>query len=130
MLLPNIRDRPPTGRSISDALSQVMQQVDFHCFADIQSQRSDPLYKELCLIIAEVFLLDPESVININGSLTPLRLIQDIYMHLRHDHVRAVFENFQNVASRIYNKKAYLRTALYNIVFEIESHYAKEHFAD
>ena len=128
MLFHDLKDRPSAGLSFSDALNQVMQQVDFHCFADIHSQRTDPLYKELCLIIAEVFLLDPESAISINGALTPLRLVQDIYLQLRHGHIRTVFENFQDVASRIYNKKAYLRTALYNIVFEIESHYAKEHF--
>jgi hypothetical protein len=128
ILLHNIKDSSSASTSISVALNQVMQQVDYHCFADIHTRRTDPLYKELCLIIAEVFLLEPESVINVNGAPTPMRLVQDIYMHLRTDHIQIVFTNFQNVAFRIYNKKAYLRTALYNVVFEIESHYANEEF--
>ena len=33
-------------------------------------------------------------------------------------------ENFKEVSNRVYNKKAYLRTALYNSVFEIEAHFA------
>jgi len=99
-----------------------MRQVEYHCFADLRLKRIDPFYKELCLIIAEVLILDPETVIAINGSKLNAFLIQEVYGKLRHDHLRLVFDNFQNISHRVYNKKSYLRTALYNAVFEIESH--------
>lgn len=98
-----------------------MRQVEYHCFADPRFNRIDPFYKELCLIIAEVLVLDPASFVKINASNIHAHLVQEVYLRLQNDHVRLVFKNFLNVPSRIYNKKAYLRTALYNAVFEIES---------
>ena len=113
---------PPDGQSILEMLKQVMQQVEYHCFTGLRINWIDPLYKEICLIIAEVLILNPDSTIKINGSIMSARMVQEIYSLLRNDHVRLVFENFSNVSAHVYNKKSYLRTALYNAVFEIESH--------
>ena len=120
----------PHNQSIFKTLEQVMLQVEYHCFADLRFNRIDPLYKELCLIIAEVFVLDQDSLIKINGSNTSVLLVRDVYSQIRNDHVRLVFSNFNNVAQRIINKKAYLRTALYNAVFEIESHHLNDMTCD
>jgi len=50
--------------------------------------------------------------------------VQEIYLKINNEHVRLVVSNFNNyVTQHIFNKKAYMRTALYNVVFEIEAHY-------
>ena len=121
---------PPVRPSVLTTVEQVMQQVEFHCFADLRLKRIDPFYKELCLVIADVLLLSPDTVIAINGSKMPAFLIQEVYGQLRNEHLCLVFDNFQNVSHRIHNKKAYLRTALYNVVFEIESHYLNDMHCD
>ena len=112
--------------SVFQTLEQVKHQVEYHCFADLRFRRIDPFYRELCLIIADVLVLDPNVIININGSKMSALLVQEVYRQLRNDHLQLVFENFKNVTNRILNKKAYLRTALYNAVFEIESHFLNE----
>ena len=117
----HLKDSPCCGQSVFDMLEQVMRQVEYPCFADLRFHRIDPLYKELCLIIAEVLVLDPVSIIKINGSNMYAHLVRDVFLRIQHDHVRLVFKNFHNVPTRVFNKKAYLRTALYNAVFEIES---------
>jgi KaiC/GvpD/RAD55 family RecA-like ATPase len=109
------------GQSLFGMLDKVMRQVDYHCFAVLSSNRVDPLYKELCLIIAEAFLLKSDSTVNINGSPVQAQLLKEVYNNLNNEHLRLVFDNFNSVAVRVYNKKAYLRTALYNAVFELES---------
>ena len=110
-------DRQP----LSEALDKVMRQVDYRCFADLRLNRIDPLYRELCLIIAEAFLIEPDSPVKINGSLICAQLLKEVYSKLNNEHLRMVFDNFRNVTARVFNKKAYLRTALYNAVFELES---------
>jgi hypothetical protein len=110
-----------SGRSLSETLDVVMRQVDYNCFADLRFNRIDPLYKELCLVIAEAFFLKSDSTIKINGSFVHAQLLKEVFSNLSNEHLRLVFENFHNVAARVYNKKAYLRTALYNAVFELES---------
>jgi hypothetical protein len=104
-----------------EMLDKVMRQVDYHCFADLKLNRIDPLYKELCLIISEAFLLKARSTVKINGSLVYAQLLKEVYSKLNNEHLRSVFDNFHNVTAHVYNKKAYLRTALYNAVFELES---------
>jgi hypothetical protein len=106
---------------LSDMLGKVMRQVDYHCFADLKFNRIDPLYKELCLVIAEAFLLESDSSVKINGSFVHTQLLKEVFSQLNHEHLRLVFDNFHNVTVRVYNKKAYLRTAMYNAVFELES---------
>jgi len=117
------------GLSIFSMLERVMLQVEYRSFADLRLNRIDPLYKELCLIIAEVLVMGRGAFVKINGSLLPVQLVQDVYSKLGHDHVRLVFGNFHNVPYPVRNKKAYLRTALYNAFFEIESHFVNAHVA-
>ena len=114
------------GQSIFKMLDKVMLQVEYHCFVDLNLNRIDPLYKELCLIIAEVLVLSYDSSVKINGSIMPAHVVQEVYSQLSNDHVRLVFGNLHNVTHRIYNKKAYIRTSLYNAVFEIESHFVND----
>ena len=128
--LKSIKSEPSSDYSIFKVLEQVMMQVEYNGFTDIRLNRIDPFYKELCLIIAEVFVIDQDSVIKINGSNCHVRLAQEVYSQIRHDHVRLVFNNFNNVSHRIINKKAYLRTALYNAVFENESQYINDMSCD
>jgi len=123
----SFHERKVTGcQSIIKMLEQVMLQVNYDYFADRHLNRIDPLYRELCLIIAEVLVLDQDLTIKINGSNMSARLVQEVYSQLRNDHVCLVFSNFRNVSERVFNKKSYLRTALYNVVFEIESHYTND----
>jgi len=117
---------PADGLSIFKMLDKVMLQVEYHCFVDLKLNRIDPLYKELCLIIAEVLVMSYDSSVKINGSFIPAYIVQEVYLQLSNDHVRFVFGNLHNVSHRIYNKKAYIRTSLYNAVFEIESHFVND----
>ena len=114
--------------SIIKMVFHVMRQVNYQYFADWRSKQVDPFYKELCLIIAEVLVLDPDSSVKINGSVMCARLVQEIYSQLNNDHVSLVYENFHNVSTRVYNKKAYLRTALYNAVFELRANSVNDRF--
>ena len=117
---------PSSGQSILKMLEQVKQQVEYHCFSKLHIKWIDPFYEELCLVIAEVLVLNPDSTVKINSTNMYTRLVQEVYLQLKNDHVRLVFENFSNVSTHVYNKKAYLRTALYNAVFELQSHNTNE----
>ena len=118
------------GQSIFNMLEHVILQVEYKYLADSRTNFINPFYNELCLIIAEVLVMSHDSFLKINGSLIPVPLVQEIYSQLRCDHLQLVFENFHNVTQRVYNKKAYLTTALYNVVFEINSHYFNEMVCD
>jgi hypothetical protein len=114
---------PSVRPSIFYTLEKVKLQVEYHAFADLRRKAIDPLYNEMCLVISEALVMDPESTFKVNGSDVKACLVQEVFSRLRHGHVRLVFQNFQHAPYQVYNKKAYLRTALYNAFFEIESHH-------
>jgi hypothetical protein len=121
-------DVRPSRPSIFTELERVKEQVEFSCFARFVETPSgkrlteiEGIYNELCMIIAEVNILNPDKEIRIGGVDQPCYIVQEVYAKIHNTHVEFVVKNFKNVTSQVFNKKAYLRTALYNSVFEVES---------
>lgn len=132
----NVRPSRLSRPSIFAEVEAVKEQVEFYCFARFitdkdgkprldrngnKMTRTDPIYEEVCLIVAEVNLLNPDGIIKISGSELSTFIVQEVYSRLTFEHVETVVRKFQQVSAPIYNKKAYLRTALYNSVFEAQS---------
>jgi hypothetical protein len=116
----------PVRPSFYEILEEVKVQVEFDCFKDREKAQAN----EICLIITEVMKLNPENEIKIAGVMLSVGMVQEVYGSLENDHIALVLENFQKVTYEIRNKKAYLRTAIYNAVFEFESHYENQYRKD
>lgn len=118
-----VKSRP----SLFQTLAQVKEQVEYENFGEINKRTGrvivDPLIDELCLIIAEVLVRPPESKMRIRGMEIETAIVQEVYGALASEHVEMVRDNFRAQTQIIYNKSAYLQTALYNAVFEYHSHY-------
>jgi hypothetical protein len=106
-----------SGVSFTEVLDKVKVQIDIDCFADRDAQFAD----EISYIIAEVMKLDPECDIRIEGAARTAGMVQEVYSKIEHEHVQQVIDTFRAITHEIKNKKAYLRTALYNSVFELEA---------
>lgn len=120
--------RPVMSRpSIFQTLAEVKKQVEYDCFGKTIKKTGkvifDPLYEEICLIIAEVLVRPPESTMRIRGNMIETGIVQEVYRALTNEHVQMVYENFNAQASHVYKKSAYLQTALYNAVFELNANY-------
>lgn len=111
----------PVRPSFREAFRRAAKQVGLYEYA--AASERDPL-RELCYIVAEVYAIDPDSRVNISGEILDAYLVQEIFGELTLDHLRLVLANFREQMDLIKNKRAYLRAALYNSVFEIEAHYA------
>ena len=117
-----------TRPSLFQTLSQVKKQVDYNDFA-VESKHNpgqfyiEPLYNELCLIIAEMYVTPPERLVRIRGQEMEAATVQEVYSALTHDHVELVADNFRQQTQLIRKKTAYLQTALYNVLFEFDSHF-------
>lgn len=73
---------------------------------------------DLASIITETELLAPDFPIRIGGEMLPAGLVSEIFRELRCEHIETVISHYRENAAGVKNKKAYLRTALYNSVFE------------
>ncbi len=97
-------------------LDQVRYQLDIDSLLEVDLQAD-----ELCYIIAETLLLSPTVEIKIAGNKMSAGIVQEIYRLLRWDHIVLVKENLSKITHEINHMKTYLRTALYNSFFELES---------
>lgn len=102
-----------------EVVEDVKSEIDFDCFGRAEKEQAE----EICLMIAEVLKLPPEAKVRIAGNDLTADMVATIFHRLTHEHIALVMENYGKAAYEIHHKKTYLRTALYNSVFEIESHY-------
>lgn len=114
------KESPSVRPSFREAFRRAAIQTELDCYRN--TNRADQM-RELCYIIAEVYIIKPESQVAISDELLDAYLVQEIFEELRSVHLELVADNFNSLTTIIKNKRAYLRTALYNSIFELESHY-------
>lgn len=108
--------------SFREAISRAERQVRRDDILHDGTVRAE-LLRELCMIMAEVYMMDPDKPIRISGEWLDGHVVQQVFSEIEREHVEMVVSEFYRLTDEIRNKKAYLRTALYNSVFSIEAHY-------
>ena len=88
--------------------------------------KENPQVGEISLVMAEMWMLPEGQEIKINKETLTVGVVREVYGLIKREHVEFVLENFKNVTEKVFNTKAYLRTALYNSVFEMESSYGNQ----
>lgn len=111
---------PSVRQSFSDCLNNVKDKLEYYVFQDKIGQ-VNPQVEEIYRIITEVMMLNQSNNIHIGGNDMPVCAVQEIFYELHAENISQVIENFNAMPYQIKNKKAYLRTALYNSFFEIEA---------
>lgn len=104
-------------------LSEAERQLELS--AAVQDAKIDQ-YRECARIIAEVYMMPGNFCISIDGAEMTVNMVKSVYMQLTFEHIQYVVEKFNKITYEIRSKKAFLRTMLYNAVFEMESSIANE----
>lgn len=107
--------------SFREAVQMARDQIEFDCIEHFLDEAN-----ELCMIIAEIWMLDPADKIRIAGEVLDAYLVGEVFKEVRCEHVQMVIRNFHGINYLVQNKKSYLRTALYNSVFEMSAHYSNQ----
>ena len=103
--------------SFDEVLEQVKEQIAIDCVPFEQILQAE----ELAAIIAEVLRLRPEDKLRVDGVLHTAADVQAVYAKLENEHVLHVIETYNEIPYPIRSPKMYLRTALYNAVFELNN---------
>lgn len=107
----------PSRPSFREALSLAKRQIRIDCFTPEESRMAN----DIAMIIAEIYLMDPEKPIRISGEWLDGHVVAAVFHELTTEHVRQVMADLLKNEAQILNYKAYLRTCLYNAVFTFES---------
>ena len=105
--------------SFREAFRRAVNQTELYLASD---EERDAL-RELCYLIAEIYVIADTSPVRIGEELLDGPLVREVFEELTIEHLRFVRGNFLKQPTMIRNKRAYLRTSLYHAVFELEAHY-------
>lgn len=108
---------PSVRPSFDEVLEQVKEQIAIDCVPFEQILQAE----EIAAIIAEVLRLRPEDKLRVDGVLHTAADVQAVYAKLENEHVLHVIETYNEIPYPIKSPKMYLRTALYNAVFELNN---------
>ena len=110
-------ENPSVRPSFDDVLEKVKEQISIDCVPLATLLQAE----ELAAIIAEVLRLRPEDKLRVDGVMHPAADVQAVYAKLENEHVLHVIETYNEIPYPIKSPKMYLRTALYNAVFELNN---------
>jgi len=116
--------RRPTLR---EAMSIAAKQIHLDGFVEIMGEKvvegaDYQLARTLCLVMAEVYMADPDFVIYVCGMQMPAEQAQVVYNEITGDHIECLIRKIQKSKGKtVKYQRPYLRTMLYNIVFEYEA---------
>ena len=117
--------RQSVRSSFTDLVRITSEQIDLQEFALGRPALADQA-RELCAIMAEVYAMHPDTEITINGERLYAGLVSDVFKCIGYEHVELALDNYNRATYSIRNKRLYLRTALYNSVFELASSIAND----
>jgi len=112
-----LRVRPVS--SFVTAVKAVYEIIDMEWLMEAHPE-SGGLWTELGRIIADVYMHSPNSQIVIDGEVTSFSYVQELFLHLTSDNLVDVRDRLERYPREIRFKKAFIRTALYNTLFETE----------
>lgn len=118
-----------SGRRLTfrEAMSRAAKQVGLDGFTQIIGKSvvmgTDYLLaKTLCMVMAEVYMTAPQHVMYVGGIPMEAQQIKDVYENLTQDHIECVMRKIQQSRGKaVKYQRPYLRTMLYNVVFEYEA---------
>lgn len=103
-------------RSFTEYLRVVENKIEIESFGEDFAQA-----REIAMIIAEIFRLPEFETVRIGGNNLPAELVAEVYGYIEHEHVAEVIRRYREAKYEIKHTKTYLRTALYNSVFELNA---------
>lgn len=113
--------RVESSRANNLTFQEIVEMVKYQIEFDVFSETDKSMAEEICLIIAEIYKLPDNIEIQINKTKMTVDMVREIYFRLTYEHIMQVIENLKKVTYEIKSMKSYLRTALYKVVFEMES---------
>lgn len=97
---------------------KVLEDVKFQVEAYAFDSEDAEMVETLCRNIATVFQLPKGQIITIGGEKKSAEQVQAVFSLLKHENIEHIITTFQEINYKVKHITTYLRTALYNSVFE------------
>lgn len=97
---------------------KILEDVKIQVEADAFESEDTDMVEILCRNIATVYQLPPGQLITIGGEKKSAEQVQAVFSLIKHENIEHIITTFQEINYKVTHISSYLRTALYNSVFE------------
>ena len=113
----------PRRMSFKEAITKAEDQIGFYEYS--RQHACYGILHDMCRVMAEVYMMSPTSVIRINGEDLEAGMVAQVLEEVTQEMAEERAEELRETLHEVTCLKAYLRSALYNKVFEFETAQAK-----
>ena len=110
---------PHRRLSFKEAITTAEDQIGFHEYS--RQHRCYGILHDMCRAMAEIYMMPPHAKVRINGEELEAEMVAEVLEQVTEDMAVERAEELLEVIAGVTCLKAYLRSALYNKVFEFES---------
>ena len=110
---------PRRRLSFKEAITKAEDQIGFHEYSRQHSCYG--ILHDMCRAMAEVYMMPPRTKIRINGEELEAEMVAEVLEQVTQEMAEERAEELRETIAGVTCLKAYLRSALYNKVFEFES---------
>ncbi len=101
-------------RGFLEALQFAREQVESYAFDEADA----PLVETLCRNMATIYQMPKDALVSINSVKMTAEQVAATYRLISRENIEHIITNFNEINYKITRTASYLRTALYNSVFE------------
>lgn len=113
----------PRRMSFKEAITKAEDQIGFHEYS--RQHACYGILHDMCRVMAEVYMMSPTALIRINGEDMEAGMVAQVLEEATQEMAEERAEELREHLHEVTCLKAYLRSALYNKVFEFETAQAK-----
>lgn len=113
----------PGRMSFREAITKAEDQIGFHEYS--RQHACYGILHDMCRVMAEVYMMPPHATVRINGEDLEAGMVAEVMAEVTQEMAEERAEELRDVLHGVTCLKAYLRSALYNKVFEFETAGAK-----
>lgn len=113
----------PRRMSFKEAITKAEDQIGFHEYS--RQHACYGILHDMCRVMAEVYMMSPTALIRINGEDMEAGMVAQVLEEVTQEMAEERAEELRESLHEVTCLKAYLRSALYNKVFEFETAQAK-----
>jgi hypothetical protein len=110
---------PRRRLSFKEAITKAEDQIGFREYSRLHSCYG--ILHDMCRAMAEVYMMSPTTKIKVNGEELEAGMVADVLEQVTTEMAEIRAEELRETIAGVTNIKAYLRSALYNKVFEFEA---------
>ncbi len=109
----------PRRLSFREAITKAEDQIGFREYS--REYECYGILHDMCRVMAEIYMMPPRATVRINGEDLEAGMVAEVFGEITQEMAESRAEELLDVLPGVTCLKAYLRSALYNKVFEFET---------